>query len=421
MATIATVAEVLEIVETDLSDAVIQRYLNAAEEDVREYLTSGQLKTIPTVLWEGSYTPTLGEDDGQIKLTSSVKSHEIARFEGTVAYNSRRPTFSADTRELEEDESGEDTVTPVTTGQGTTAASASGDGYAFRSAPALTPADIDTQTEVPTTGNGYELSILPRTHIDDPIVGNMEFVSDYSGTLHVDGSFSSNNTQLEVDLVFRHEYQDGDETITFDSVRTVSYRVNNREDLTIPLNVFNSRTVVPVGAYELPDGRTLTFTQEILNSGVYITILMRLRFYVQGEGSPDGTRKQGNIEHLNFQRPNVVYYQIGVPPTPVVADDVEVEGGAFDVSVDSTGKVLTIDTSDTTSALTFTKVLGLSQKTAPAHIVQAVIDLVQLAVLQRGIESERVGQYSVKLADYAKERGKVLGRLVYASDESLVL
>jgi len=270
------------------------------------------------------------------------------------------------------------------------------------------------------TGDGYELSVLARTHIDDPIVGNMEFVSEYSGTLHVDGSFSG-NTQLEVDLVFRHEYQDGDETVTFDSVRTVSYRVNDREDLTIPLNVFNSRTVVPVGEYELPDGRTLTFTQEILNGGVYITILMRLRFYVPGEGSPNGDRKAGNIEALNFQRPAAVYYQIGVPPTPVVADDVEVEGGAFDVSVDSTGKVLTIDTSDTTSAITFTRVLGLSQKTAPAYIVQAVMDLVQLAARQRGIETERVGQYNVTLKDPTQERSKILGQLVYRSDKSLVL
>lgn len=215
MATLLTVADVLELVETDLPDSVLQRYLDTAEEDVRDYVTSDERKTLPVEVWTGSYSPTLGDADGSLTLPAAINGYPVVRFEGTVAHDGATPKYTVDTKELEEDESGSDTLTPVT------------------------------------------------------------------------------------------------------------------------------------------------------------------------------------------------------------ANDGEVTAGAFEVSIDSTGKILTVDTTDTTAAITITRVMGLQQSTHPVKFVQAVLDLVQLAVIRRGVESERVGQYSISPADYHKERGKVLTRLVFASGESL--
>lgn len=217
MATLATVAEVLEVVETDFPDAVLQRYIDAAEEDVRDYLTSDERKTLPALVWTGKYTPALAADDGSLTLPASIRGYPLVRFEGTVAHDGGTPAYSVDTDELEKDESGEDTLTPATT---------------------------------------------------------------------------------------------------------------------------------------------------------------------EGES---------------------------------------VAAGAYAVSIDSTGKILTVDTTGTTAAVTITRVLGLQQAVHPVKMVQAVIDLVQLAVRQRGVESERVGQYDVTLNDYHRERNKVLERLVFASDKSLAV
>ena len=61
MATVETLAQVLEAVETDLPDSVIRRMLDTAEEDVRAILTTAQRALLPVVLWEGDLAPGAGE------------------------------------------------------------------------------------------------------------------------------------------------------------------------------------------------------------------------------------------------------------------------------------------------------------------------------------------------------------------------
>ena len=214
MSTIATVAEVLDAVETDFPDSVLQRMLDAAEEDVRDHLTSTEQAKLPVVIWTGRYRPALNAADGSLTIPTSILACPIVRFEGTVAHNGATPAYTADTEELDED-GGSDTLTPI------------------------------------------------------------------------------------------------------------------------------------------------------------------------------------------------------------LADDTEVAAGAYTVTIDDTGKVLTVDTTGTTAAVTITRILGLQQANPPARWVSATIDLVELAVRYRGVKMERVGQYDVTLADYHQERGRVLGRLVYASDKSL--
>ena len=214
MATFATIADVFKALETDLPDSVLQRHLDTAEDEVRQYLTEKQRATLPVVLWDGRYVPALGESDGRLTLHESALSYPWVRLEGTVAEDGEMPAFSADTDKLE---------------------------------------------------------------------------------------------------------------------------------------------------------------------------------------APGGTSSL----------------------VPTTADGAIVETASFNVAVDETGKAFTINTTDTATAVVFTRVLGLQQPTHPARIVSAVIDLVELAVQCRGIRAKRVGQYSITLADYDAERAKVLGRLVYASGESL--
>lgn len=215
MSTIATVADVLAALETDLPDSVLQRYLDTAEDDIRAYLPATNRTALPVVVWTGKYTPILGEADGSLTLPSSIRGYPLVRFEGTVAQASETPSYAVDTDQLQTAESGTATITPV-------------------------------------------------------------------------------------------------------------------------------------------------------------------------------------------------------------VDDVAVAAGAYDVAIDDTGLILTVDTSATTAAVTITRILGLQTAAPPARYLDAVLSLVEISTRPRGIASKRVGQYGTTFMDPETARFKVLGRLVYASDESIL-
>ena len=215
MATFATIEDVLESVETDLSDAVLQRMLDGAEHDVRAYLDAADIALLPVVVWFGSLDIAPGVI-ATLGLDSGVRDYPIVRFEGTVAQSGETPAFGADARFLETSE----------------------------------------------TGTG--------------------------------------------DLV------------------------------------------------------------------------------------------------------------------PLLADGTPVTTATMTVTVDAADENLTFDTLGTAPVLVITRVLGLHTVETPAMLVQAVLDLVDLATRYRGIETERTGQYTVTLQDYHTERGKVLQRLIFSGSGSLV-
>ena len=107
--------------------------------------------------------------------------------------------------------------------------------------------------------------------------------------------------------------------------------------------------------------------------------------------------------------------------TPVTPDDTGVTAGAYVLTIDSTGQALTVDTTLTTAAVTITRILGLQTAVPPFNAVSAVIDLVKVGVIYRGLVNEQTGQYSVVFSGYHAERAKILGRLIFASSESLVV
>ena len=112
MATIATVADVLEAVETDFPDNVIERLLETAEEDIREYSTSRQRNTLPVVVTDVDFVILPGVPDQVWTLPSAVGAYPIVRFEGTVGANA--DPFTADTTYLTTAGAGTGTITPVT-------------------------------------------------------------------------------------------------------------------------------------------------------------------------------------------------------------------------------------------------------------------------------------------------------------------
>lgn len=109
MATILTVKEVLDTVETDLADSVLQRLIETAEDDVREYLTPKQRLTLPTILFDKGYAVVLGTDDGTLTVPT-LGNYPYVRFEGT--YGVGDASFMLDTSYLQTAGIGTVTVTP---------------------------------------------------------------------------------------------------------------------------------------------------------------------------------------------------------------------------------------------------------------------------------------------------------------------
>ena len=112
MATITTVADVLEAVETDLPDLVISRLLETAEEDVRDYCTTAQRNALPVVITDVDFVILPGVPDQVWTLPSAVGVYPIVRFEGTVGANA--DPFTAGTTYLTTAGAGTGTITPVT-------------------------------------------------------------------------------------------------------------------------------------------------------------------------------------------------------------------------------------------------------------------------------------------------------------------
>lgn len=418
LATLATVAEVLAEVETDLPDAVIQRYLDAAEDDVRDYLTSTEVKTLPVEVWTGKYTPTLGVSDGTLTLPASILGYPWVRFEGTVVVDGKVRPFSADTDDLDED-GGSDRITPaleegtasVSPGVTTVAVS-----DAFLANPALSPVDITTSVAIAGSGDGYIASLLPDTEFAGPILAGEPFFTEWEGSINFEFDENANIAFL---LHTQHAFGPGFAK-TFDHVRSYFFDVNRNRRYSLPLNIFDSISTVRLGSYTPADGDAVEITAADLMLPSRIRYDMEIVAYDRRSVS---SRKGISLSYLHFESVGTISYQREARRAVSwsASDSGSVADGAFEVTIDDTGKELTVDTSATSAALTVTRVLGLQQAKHPARMVNAVMDLVHLAVQYRGIDSERVGQYSVSTSDYHRERNRVLGRLVYASDKSLAL
>ena len=113
MVTIISLAEVLNAIETDESEAVIALYLDAAEEDVRAYLSAKQLKQLPVIAWRGNRALILGMANQELELVCPINEFPVVRFEGKVTVSGEAVDYTADTEDLNDD-GDTATLTPLT-------------------------------------------------------------------------------------------------------------------------------------------------------------------------------------------------------------------------------------------------------------------------------------------------------------------
>lgn len=147
--------------------------------------------------------------------------------------------------------------------------------YHFYSRYSIADPAISTDTAIPA--GGYEIELIPEQTAAGGIAPGQDFVSDWLGTLDVDLKYASgNNKRVTFALHFVHTIRVDGTPLTFDAVRTATYRINSAGIFTLPLNVFNSRSRVPLGSYTLQDGTQITITEADLADDLTIKATLEI-------------------------------------------------------------------------------------------------------------------------------------------------
>ena len=185
--------------------------------------------------------------------------------------------------------------------------------YHFYSRYSLTDPAIAVATDIPAAATGgYVLPLIPATTVSAGIAANEDFVAEWLGTLEIDLDYDSgNNKRIDFEMHFKHTLRVGGVPLSFDAVRTVHYRVNRQTVFTLPLNIFNSRSRVPLGEFQLRDGTTIMITQDDLDDD----------FEIQAELRIKSAGDDGEIESLNIERGQVTFYQLAAIGRGGVAGD----------------------------------------------------------------------------------------------------
>ena len=112
MSRLVTVRDVLDAVETDLPDSVLSDYIEDAEADLTEYLSSTERSSLPVQYWSGAVrldgvTPT-GEAEA-----GTVRSANAVRIAGFTDNGGVRTAFYVDTNALNSSGSGTADLIPI--------------------------------------------------------------------------------------------------------------------------------------------------------------------------------------------------------------------------------------------------------------------------------------------------------------------
>ena len=95
MARLATLADVLAAVETDLPDEVLEVLIDTAESEILTFLPDDDLACFPSVLWSGYHDVTETEAD-DLEVDPSVHDYATTRIEGIVTTASGPQAFVID-------------------------------------------------------------------------------------------------------------------------------------------------------------------------------------------------------------------------------------------------------------------------------------------------------------------------------------
>ena len=176
--------------------------------------------------------------------------------------------------------------------------------YLYYARPALTiPADVSTNTAVPSSGTGLEFVLLDRALIEGRIYPDIDFVTQWFGGFGI--SFDQNGSLL-VRLKTRHEF--GGKEFTHVRERTRGINPNRRLD--VDLSNFDRVSVVRTGTYRPPGGNSdgsddVEITTADLAGGVRITYTVEIQVL-----SGAGARQNANATTILWDAPQTRSYQI---------------------------------------------------------------------------------------------------------------
>ena len=176
--------------------------------------------------------------------------------------------------------------------------------------------------------------VLLDEEIPGPIFPDTDFFMQFVGFVQVQPTDSRHDFIFE--LTVRHVFG-----ASFDKVieisRTVGQRVARDQEYSLPLNVFDSVSVVRIGAYETQDDRTVEITQDDLALPSRITITLKLREQSPGTAFDLEIYQSALISYRAFQLRQAVATGIDVDLADFRADlaDLRAKDAAIDVDINT--------------------------------------------------------------------------------------
>ena len=161
MSRLVTVRDVLDAVETDLQDSVLSDYIEDAEADLTEYLSSTERSSLPVQYWSGAIRLDGVTTTGQAEA-GTVRSATAVRIAGFTDNGGVRVAFYVDTNALNSSGSGTADLIPILS---------SGTAY---SAGAFT-ASVDPQGEITFTWTGTAAYIEITSIVGQAILGRVGY------------------------------------------------------------------------------------------------------------------------------------------------------------------------------------------------------------------------------------------------------
>ena len=172
----------------------------------------------------------------------------------------------------------------------------------FHHAALSIPAEITTDTAIPTTGGGYEFELMPDTVIPlnfRALLPQVPFFTVWEGSITM-----ALDAQVRMQFMLKTKHVIGSKSFTSVRPHIVTYRANIEQ--TMPLVVFNSISFLQEGqSYTFGDDMH-SFDRDDFHTAPTINYTLELRALNTGN---DG-RKAVNITHASFQSIDNISYQL---------------------------------------------------------------------------------------------------------------
>ena len=156
---------------------------------------------------------------------------------------------------------------------------------------------LTTTTAISDTGAGYTHTILNKQTAPGGIKPNEPFFVLFDGYLNIETQ-GSNRVGLTLHTIHKIG---ADLSKEFTHDREYIYDQDNNANITVPLNVFNSVSIVRLGSFG-----GITITQEDLDNPSEITYTLEIQLF----NPKSETRKSGNLVHFTSNPLETIAYQL---------------------------------------------------------------------------------------------------------------